>query len=89
MSSRRNRPRPPHPPRPDWPRTAGAERDAKQLNRYRLVVASDHPIQLLTDARTSFESVVGDDNRAHLHIVATDQLPDVLRVDLNGEAGAI
>lgn len=55
------------------------ERDAKHYNRYRLVVASDYPTGLLTTARTSFESVAGTDNRAHLHVLATDLLPDALR----------
>jgi hypothetical protein len=55
------------------------ERDAKQYNRYRLVIASDYPTELLSAARTGFDSVVGTDHRAHLHILATDQLPDALR----------
>jgi hypothetical protein len=55
------------------------ERDAKQYNRYRLVVASDYPTELLSAARTGFDSVAGTDHRAHLHILATDQLPDALR----------
>jgi hypothetical protein len=63
------------------PTTQGrTERDAKHYNRYRLVLASDHPIQLLDDARTSFESVAGTDNRTHLHILATDQLPEAIRL---------
>jgi len=57
-----------------------SERDAKQYNRYRLVVASDHPTQLLTDAKASFAGAVDDDDRAHLHVLATAQLPDALRV---------
>jgi len=56
-----------------------AERDAKQYNRYRLVIAADYPTELLSAAKTSFASVAGDDNHAHLHVLATDQLPDVLR----------
>jgi len=60
-------------------RKGRAERDAKQYTRYRLVVASDYPIELLSAAKTSFASVAGDDNHAHLHILATDQLPDALR----------
>lgn len=59
-----------------------SERDAKHLNRYRLVVASDHPTQVLTDARTSFANAAGDDDRVHLHVVATDQLPDAMRRDM-------
>jgi hypothetical protein len=57
-----------------------SERDAQHFNRYRLVVASDHPTQLLTEAKASFASAVDDDDRAHLHVLATDQLPDALRV---------
>lgn len=56
-----------------------SERDAKHLNRYRLVIATDHPTQVLTDAKASFASAAGDDDRAHLHVIATDQLPDALR----------
>lgn len=60
-----------------------SERDAKQYHRFRLVVASAHPTQVLDDASTSFASVVGDDQRAHLHVLATDQLPHALRLDLD------
>jgi hypothetical protein len=60
-----------------------SERDAKQYNRYRLVIVSAHPTQVLDDARTSFASVVGNDQRAHLHVLATDQLPDALRVAIS------
>lgn len=58
-----------------------SERDANRYNRYRLVIVSAHPTQLLDDARTSFASVVGNDQRAHLHVLATDQLPHELRVE--------
>ena len=61
-------------------RQGRAERDAKHYNRFRLVLASDYPTELLTAARTSFESVAGTDNRAHLHILATDQLPEAIRL---------
>lgn len=60
-----------------------AERDAKQYNRYRLVIVADYPIELLTAAGTSFASVAGTDERAHLHVLATDQLPDALRVNVD------
>jgi hypothetical protein len=59
------------------------ERDAKQYHRYRLVIVSAHPTEVLDDASTSFTSAAGDDNRAHLHVLATDQLPDALRVDID------
>lgn len=65
-----------------------AERDAKQYNRYRLVITSAHPTQLLTDTRASFESVAGEDQRANLHILATDQLPDALRFDVTAAPAA-
>lgn len=66
-----------------------AERDAKQYNRYRLIVASDYPTEVLSAARTGFDSVAGTDNRAHLHVLGTDQLPDALRFDVNEKASAI
>jgi hypothetical protein len=64
-----------------------ADRDAQHYNRYRLVVASDHPTQLLADAKASFASAAGDDPRAHLHILATDQLPDALRLNVAAATG--
>jgi hypothetical protein len=60
------------------------ERDAKQYNRFRLVIVADDPTEFLTAARSSFASVTGTDDRAHLHILATHQLPHALRVDLDG-----
>jgi hypothetical protein len=60
-----------------------SERDAKQYNRYRLVIASACQTQVLDEARTSFASVVGNDQRAHLHVLATDQLPYALRDELD------
>jgi hypothetical protein len=62
-----------------------ADRDAKHLNRYRLVIASGHPTELLTEARTNFTSAAGHDRRAHLHIVATEQLPDVVRFGVGAD----
>ena len=59
------------------------ERDDKQYNRFRLVIVADDPTELLPAARSSFASVAGTDDRAHLHILATDQLPHALRVDLD------
>jgi len=61
-----------------------SERDAKQYNRYRLVIVSAHPTQVLDVADTSFASVTGTDNRAHLHVLATNQLPDALRDEISG-----
>ena len=59
------------------------ERDAKQYNRFRLVIVADDPTKLLTAARSSFAGVAGTDDRAHLHVLATHQLPHALRVDLD------
>jgi hypothetical protein len=59
------------------------ERDAKQYNRFRLVIVADDPTEFLTAARSSFASVADTDDRAHLHILATHQLPHALRVDLD------
>lgn len=56
-----------------------AERDAKGYNRFRLVIASDTPARLIDAARAGFARVADEDDRAHLHLLASDQLPDVLR----------
>ena len=63
------------------------ERDAKHFNRYRLVIASDYPTELMTAARTNFASVARDDNHVHLHILATDQLPEAIRRDVASAPG--
>ena len=60
------------------------DRNAARLNRFRLVVASPQPTQALTDAQANFAEVVGADARAHLHVIATDQLPADLRVGTAG-----
>ena len=57
-----------------------AERDANGLNRFRLVLATDHPIQVLAQAQSAFADAPGHDERTHLHVIATDQLPDALRI---------
>ena len=59
------------------------ERDDKQYNRFRLVIVADDPTELLTAAQSSFADVAGTDDRAHLHVLATHQLPHALRVDLD------
>jgi hypothetical protein len=59
------------------------ERDNKQYNRFRLVIVADDPTELLTAAQSSFADVAGTDDRAHLHVLATDQLPHALRVGLD------
>ena len=56
-----------------------ADRNAEHLNRFRLVVASAQPTLILADAKASFAGAAGADDRAHLHVLATDQLPLDLR----------
>jgi hypothetical protein len=60
-----------------------ADRDAQRLNRFRLVVASTRPMLILAEANASFADVVGKDDRAHLHLLATDQLPAELHPPLS------
>lgn len=55
------------------------QRDRAGLNRFRLVVAADDPTQPLKAATGSFASRAGTDDRAHLHVIATDLLPASLR----------
>ena len=54
------------------------ERDTAGLNRFRLVLASEHPTQ--AQAQASVTDAPGYDDRTHLHVIATDQLPDALRL---------
>jgi hypothetical protein len=60
--------------------TAGlAERNARGLNRFRLVVATPRPVPHPEEAQARFAQVAGSDDRAHLHLVAADMLPESLR----------
>ena len=56
------------------------ERDTAGLNRFRLVLATEHPTQVLAQAQASVTDAPGYDDRTHLHVIATDQLPDALRL---------
>lgn len=56
-----------------------AERDAGNFNRFRLVLATPYPTQVMADAQTCFAEAPGHDDRTHLHVIAADQLPDTLR----------
>jgi hypothetical protein len=56
-----------------------ADRNSQRLNRFRLVVACPQPSPDLASAKTAFAAVAGDDDRAHLHVVGTDELPAELR----------
>lgn len=60
--------------------TAGlAERNASGLNRFRLVVATPRPIRHPEEVQARFAQVAGTDDRAHLHLIAADSLPEPLR----------
>lgn len=52
-----------------------ADRNSQGLNRFRLVVASAQPTPDLEDTRAAFAAIAGKDDRAHLHFIATLQLP--------------
>jgi len=56
-----------------------ADRNSQRLNRFRLVVACPQPSPDLASAKASFAAVAGDDDRAHLHVISTDELPAELR----------
>jgi len=56
-----------------------ADRNSQRLNRFRLVVACPQPSPDLASAKAAFAAVAGDDDRAHLHVVCTDELPAELR----------
>jgi hypothetical protein len=56
-----------------------ADRNAARFNRFRMVISSPQPELALADARTNFDKAVGADDRAHLHVIAADQLPAELR----------
>jgi len=55
------------------------ERDARNLNRFRLVVATEHPTQLLERVQSRFARAADGDERCHLHVLAIDQLPAAIR----------
>jgi hypothetical protein len=51
-----------------------AERDARGYNRYRLVIATAEPEGTIDAVAAAFTDVVGDDDRAHVHVVAASEL---------------
>lgn len=53
------------------------ERDRLACNRYRLVVASTSAAVDRTPLEQRFAGALGGDDRAHLHVLAADQLPIV------------
>lgn len=64
---------------PEMARQGRAERDACSYNRFRLVLACNDPTSSLDSFTDAFAQAVGEDDRAHLHVLATSQLPHVLR----------
>jgi hypothetical protein len=56
-----------------------ADRNSQRLNRLRLVVASAQPTLDLARTQAAFAAVAADDDRTHLHVISTDQLPAELR----------
>jgi hypothetical protein len=56
-----------------------ADRNSQRLNRLRLVVASTQPGLDLAGVNETFAVAAGHDDRAHLHLISTDQLPAQLR----------
>jgi hypothetical protein len=57
-----------------------ADRDSHGLNRFRLVVGSAQPAGVSSALQDCFHSAAGHDERAHLHLLARDELPQALSV---------
>jgi len=55
-----------------------AERDARGYNRYRLVIAATEPEAAIDAVAAAFNDAVGGDDRAHVHVLATRELPVAL-----------
>ncbi len=57
-----------------------AERDRAGLNRFRLVVAADHPTPPgVTAFSAGVAEAIEQDDRAHLHVIAAELVPASLR----------
>ncbi len=56
-----------------------AERNARGLNRFRLVIAPAHAQELSDDASAAFARVARSDERTHLHLIRARDLPPALR----------
>jgi len=65
------------------------DRNSQGLNRFRLVVASAQPTPDLEDAKAAFAAIAGKDDRAHLHLIGTDQLPAEIRRGATSPAPAM
>lgn len=56
-------------------RAGRSERDTQGFNRLRLVVAGPSPTDLAAPATAAFEAASAGDGRAHLHVLASAELP--------------
>lgn len=56
-----------------------SERNDRGYNRFRLVVGCRGAGQLRADIETGFTGIAGADDRAHLHVMAADAVPEALR----------
>jgi hypothetical protein len=54
------------------------ERDARALNRFRLVLGADNPEQIEPQAKTLFDQVIDRDEKMHLHVVSSSALDEVV-----------
>ena len=61
-------------------RQGRVERDAKGYNRFRLVIASREAAAQSTAARAVFDTVLGHDDKGHLHLVAGSEIPIALGI---------
>jgi hypothetical protein len=60
-------------------------RDARGFNRFRLVVGASRPEAMAATLMPCFENLEGKDNRLHLHVVASSQVPELpVTCALNG-----
>jgi hypothetical protein len=64
-----------------------AVRDRHGYNRFRLVIASTATGARLSDLEQRFTQAIGSDDRAHLHVLGSDQLPTGLAVPLGTQVG--
>ena len=51
------------------------ERDAKGLNRFRLVLVSDTPDEVRETAERQFKKLRGNDEKVHLHVISKIEMP--------------
>jgi len=62
------------------------ERDRKRFNRFRLVLIVsdrlDNWQRIANVARASFDETIDQDGRVHIHVLASKELPKVLRARL-------